>query len=90
MKATIALYKSTKYGFTNVHEVSEHMENSTDSVRTSKPLEVEFEELPAEDIVSSEVESLRAMKVKTQSECEVRLQAIDKKISELLALPNLS
>ena len=86
----VAIYRNTKYDFERVQEHLKSTENSADEVRTSAVVEVTLEPLPVEDVVSAQVTSLKALKVQKQAECEAGLQAIDKQISELLALPHLS
>ena len=81
----IALYKDLEYGWNQIGDVDIYKDAKT-HVRISEIIEIEFEMLPEVDLVTAQINALKETKQKIQAECEVKLQAVDKKISELLAI----
>lgn len=86
----VALYNNTKYGFENVHEVSDALESSTEHVRISEVVGIEFKPLSSDEVVNAQIESLKSLKQELMAQSEIKIQAVDRQISELLALPNNS
>jgi len=58
-----------------------------DYVRISKFIDVDFPLLDNEKIVKKQVSKLREEKKRVQAETQMELNAIDRKISKLLSLP---
>lgn len=54
----IAMYKNVKYGSESVNEVMKWIEESSDYVRLSAIVDVEFSPLPREIVVAEEVAAL--------------------------------
>ena len=81
-----AIYRNVEYGTESVFEVCDFMENMDDHVRVSEAVEIEFPMISNDSVVKKQVEALNNLKKEVQAECEVKLQTIDNKIGELLAL----
>lgn len=82
----IAQYKNTKYGNTLISEHDEWMEESSEYIRTTEFLNVEFIDKPKEEIVTAEIDALNVMKESVRAEMQVKLNAIDENIQSLLAI----
>jgi len=80
---TIALYYSLSCGFDSVFTVSDHLENDTDWVRTSEPVEVDLPLLPEDAVGNAKIEALKEQKAEVMQQ----VAAIDEEIRKLLALP---
>ncbi len=81
----LAIFKSIEHGFNTIDD--EDFESINRYVRISEFVDVEFPLLPKGDLVVKEVSLLREAKKKIQAETEIKLNNVDRKIGELLALP---
>lgn len=81
----IALFKSIEYGYESVSDDS--YETLDGVVRLTKYIDVEFERLEEAEINAKQVSILKEVKKKIQAETELKLVEVDRKIGELLALP---
>lgn len=85
MKAKVAIFKNVEYGYESVCEDS--FETMNDYVRTTEYVEIEFTRLGSDELVKKEIATLESAKKKIQAETEVKLGEIDRRIGDLLALP---
>lgn len=85
MKKRIAVWKDTKQGYTFIseHEFSAGGEN----VRLTEWLEADFVELPAKEVVEGEVAALDRLAEEVRAAAHDKLQFIERRKAELLALP---
>jgi len=81
----IAIFKNPTDDFTAVK--TEDMEKYTDFIRISEYLDVDFVMLPDKDVVGKQVAALEQEKQDIQANTQLKLNTIDQKIGELLALP---
>jgi len=86
-KKKIALFKSVEYNYESIYD--ENMEDFAGHIRTSDYIEVEFISLNQVDIAAKEIAILKGVKKTIQAEAQNKLNRIDDKIKNLLALPNL-
>lgn len=82
----IATFKNLESDFDTIGE--EVFESINGYVRTSEYVDVEFPPLPHEDVVTKQVNALEEAKKNIQAKAELQLTEIDRRIGELLALPN--
>lgn len=83
---TIALYRNLEYNYMIVGETKDSWDNDPNYLRVSEPLEVTFKDLPDDELVKAQVESLQARKSEIRATAELKVQAIDEQISKLMAL----
>ncbi len=81
----IAKFKSIEHGFESID--SESIEKLNGYVRMTKYVDVEFLSLERNFIAEKEANILNDVKKKIQADAQVKLNEIDRRISELLALP---
>jgi len=86
-KKKIALFKSVEYNYESIYD--KDMEGFDRHIRTSDYIEVEFISLNQVDIAAKEIAILKGVKKTIQAEAQNKLNRIDDKIKNLLALPNL-
>ena len=85
----IAQYKRMgDYNYETVQEVSEYYEDGTDWVRISTIVDVDFVPLPAEVTVPKEIACFEKEKQELRVKHLQVINAIDEKISKLLAIEN--
>ena len=91
MKMLCAVFKNAKYNTTFIAECDETGECFADRnpeyVRLSETIEVEFPELPKETIIAKQLAALDRMKGEVMEAFAARLEEIEHKRAELLALP---
>ena len=91
MKMLCAVFKHTEYGTNVILECDETNECFADRhlgyLRLSETVEVEFPELPKETIVAKQLAALDRMKDEVMETFAAKLEAIEHKRAELLALP---
>ncbi len=81
----IAKFKCIEHGFESID--SEQIERLDGYVRLTKYIDVEFVSLEHNCIAEKEANILKGVKKKIQADVQVKLNEIDRRISELLALP---
>lgn len=81
----IALFKSIEHGYESYSD--ESMEKFDGYIRLSEYVDVNFVKLSNADITAKEISVIRAVKKKIQAETEVKLGELDRKIGDLLSLP---
>jgi hypothetical protein len=81
----IAIFKNIEYEFESVS--GESSEGREGYVRITEYIDVEFERLEDKEIVEKQVDCLREVKKKIQAETEVKIGEVDRRIGELLSLP---
>ncbi len=81
----LAIFKSIEHGYQTIDD--EDFESINGYIRISEFVDVEFPLLPTGDLIAKEVSLLRDEKKKIQAETEIKLNNVDRKIGELLALP---
>ncbi len=81
----IAKFKSIEHGFESID--SESIEKLNGYVRMTKYVDVEFVSLKYNCIAEKEANILKDVRKKVQADAQVKLNEIDRRISELLALP---
>ncbi len=81
----LAIFKSIEHVYQTIDD--EDFESINGYIRISEFVDVEFPLLPTGDLIAKEVSLLRDEKKKIQAETEIKLNNVDRKIGELLALP---
>lgn len=91
MKMLCAVFKNERYNTTFIAECDESLEcfadTSQEYIRLSATIEVEFPELPKETIIAKQLAALDRMKDEVMEAFAAKLEAIEHKRAELLALP---
>ena len=87
MKKEIALYKCMAGDFETIQEVDSYYERSEDYIRLTKPLGVEFVELPKDETIPQQVSYLDNEVERIQAEAQVKVNQVETIKAELLALP---
>lgn len=86
MKLKLALFKH-KHGFIHaVNDVGGCYEDDPDYVRITEYIEVDFPELPKDEIVSKQVENLDKEIESTKEEAMKKVAMLQQKKQELLAI----
>ena len=83
----IALYKNVKFNYITIWEVYDD-EPPTEYVRISEVIEVDFPMLKNKEVTNKEIAVLEKEKTNIQAETQIKLNALDRRIGELLALPH--
>lgn len=83
----VAMYKNVKYGSESVNEVMDWIEKSSEYVRLSAIVDVEFPPLPREVVVAEEIASLNLAVSEIEAKAYDATANIKARIQELLALP---
>lgn len=91
MKMLCAVFKNTKYNTTFIAECDETGECFADKSqgysRLSHTIEVDFPDLPKETIIAKQLAALDRMKGEVMETFAAKLEEIEHKRAELLALP---
>lgn len=82
----IAMFRNIECGFKTIDHKS--LESLGDYIRLTEYVDVEFKSLDHGDVVAKEIAILRDVKKKIQAQTELKLQSVDQKIGDLLALPS--
>ena len=82
----IALYKSLKYNFESVYKAVGGMEYDYDYLRLSEIVDVDFPMLPDVDLVKAQVNALDNAIEKEQADSHVRIESMNQRKQELLAI----
>lgn len=83
---TVYLYKNHKYDFTNITTNPDYCDDDDEYLMISKPLEVEFELLPDQEIIQGAVNAIDKAIEKEKADSQVRLNAMDQRKQELLSI----
>jgi len=89
MKKLIALYKCMSADYETIQEVEDYYESSTDFVRLTMPVEVDFVEVPKDETIPQQISYLNKKADEIRAETHVKLKDIENIKAELLALPSL-
>ena len=81
----IAIFKNAEHGFDSCQD--ESFEDLDGYIRVTEYVEVKFVPLEHSVVAAKEVAILREVKKSLQVQTELKLGDIDRKIGELLALP---
>jgi len=81
----IAIFKNIELDFETIEKKS--FEDVPRYVRMSEYIDIDFVMLKPDTVAAKEVSILKDAKKKIQAETELKLNNIDRKIGELLALP---
>ena len=82
----IALYKDVTYDWESVCEATEYMEEDSEKVRISEIKEVEFDLLPYGEAEKLQIELIDKEITKTRADAEVKINNLEMKKAELLAI----
>ena len=82
----IALYKSLKYNFESVYKAVGDMESDYDYLRLSEIVDVDFPMLPDVDVAKAQVSAIDNAIEKEQADSYVRIEAMNQRKQELLAI----
>ena len=82
----IAMYKYLDTSYISPNEVLDWIEESKEYVRTTEIKDVEFVDLPANDLVAVEIESLDSKIEAIKAEAMLKVEALQGRKQELLAL----
>ena len=82
----IAIYKSSSLNFSQIIEVEDYYENSTDHTRLTEPLEIEFIYLPPEVTIPPQLAALDAQILREDTLHHEKVTKLKEQKSKLLAL----
>ena len=89
MKKLIALYKCMSADYETIQEVEDYYESSTDFVRLTMPVEIDFMEVPKEETIPQQISYLNKKVDEIRAEAQKQISYVETKKAELLALPSL-
>ncbi|MEE9193109.1 MAG: hypothetical protein V3U21_01105 [Thermodesulfobacteriota bacterium] len=81
----VAIFKSIEYGHESAND--DGLEDVEGYLRITEYIDVEFVPIDRSEIVTKEISILKEVKKKIQAETELKLVEVDRKIGDLLALP---
>jgi hypothetical protein len=84
MKKRLALFKNVEYGWVFASEESRN--EADDYIRITEYVEVDFTELPLNDVINSQIESLDKAAEEMGKKYMEGLESIKRKKAELLSL----
>lgn len=84
---TLAIYRNIKYDYTVVASTSDYQSDDDDYVRISKFVDVDFPEANHAEVQERQIQALCARRDNVEADMQERLDAIDRQIEELRALP---
>ena len=86
MKASVALFSWTNWPDWSPEAHTEKEGASSSFTRITEYVEVDFPDLPKDEVLAERVGSLRKERTETVNDFTKKLEGIDNKIAELLAL----
>ena len=85
----IALYKGITYDTEIILQHNQYTdEDDSEFVRISEVMEVDFVILKNEEVVNKQIAILEKAKTDIQAKTQIKLNELDRRIGELLALPH--
>jgi len=81
----IAIFRNIQYDFEST--LGETMEGDDDYIRLTEYVDIEFVRLDNSDVAAREIAILNGVKKNIQAQAELKLGEIDRRIGDLLALP---
>ncbi len=87
MKRRFALFKNMEHDFECTAD--ESFDSTAGYVRLSEYVDIDFPELPSEDVVGMQVAMINDEIQRVQADTEIKLSGLRQKRDELLALPSL-
>ena len=82
----IAQYKDLDYSFISIEAVTDYYEEADDKVRLSEPIDVEFTDLPAIEVLQPQVDSIERKIEDERVRHTAAMQSLDEAKQKLLAI----